>query len=379
MSGCPAEKQAAPAPVVPEVPKPIYDMDNPTGGLDAPRSRDDDFRRGVSLGLFVSSEDDAVRKPLYQQFLDEIAEHGATDLQLVVRWSQSDIHANQIAPDAEHFVDDAVLRWVMDEAKARDLRVFLMPTLHVRERAMGKWRGTIEPTDWDDWWWNYQRFIMNYARIAQNHDAALFSVGSELLSTERQDERWRDLIKRVRRVYKGQLTYSANWDHFEPVSFWDALDVVGVTGYQELSSSAEPSDKELLSGYRPFMKRLHSWAMAKGVRYIFTEVGYPSQAHAASRPWDYRNAGAPDLALQMRCYRALYQAWQNDPRLAGLYMWNWFGEGGPADGGYTPRNKPAARVLSHWYKGSRPTAQASTDANRTASKAAESAEKAKTN
>ena len=113
-----------------------------------------------------------------------------------------------------------------------------------------------------------------------------------------------------------------------------------------------------MRGFRPFAQRLRSWAMAKGRRYIFTEVGYPAQAHAAARPWDYRQTGAVDLSMQLRCYRALYQAWQGDPRLAGLYLWNWFGEGGASDGGYTPRNKPSGQVLAHWYKGSRPTAAA---------------------
>ncbi len=386
-TGCANEApaQGKPKPVLPP-----YDLLRPTDGLPAPQPRAADFRRGISLGLFVSSQEDEIRKPLYKQFLDEIKDQGASDIELVVRWSQTDVSAIEISPHSIESVDDDLLTWVMDEANERDLRVFLMPILDVEDRSMGRWRGTLAPADWDRWWWSYQRFIMHYARLAGGHKASLFSVGSELLSTEQQSDRWRGLIADVRKVYSGQLTYSANWDHFEPVSFWDALDVVGITGYHELVAQASvepgrptatpasaggiakaspngtkrlsapnaaraasgPSDEALLKGFAPFVHRLRSWAMAEGHRYLFTEVGYPAQAHAALRPWDYRISGPADPLLQLRCYRALFKTFHGDPRLTGLYMWNWFGEGGLKDGSYTPRGKPAAKVLEHWYRGS---------------------------
>ncbi len=377
-SGCTSEvpAQAKPQPVFPP-----YDLARPTDGLPEPQLRDDDFRRGISLGLFVSSQDDEVRKPLYKQFLDEIKEQGASDIELVVRWSQTDVNAIEISPHPVESIDDSLLTWVMDEASRRELRVFLMPILDVEDRSMGHWRGTLAPADWDRWWWSYQRFIMHYARLAGGHKASLFAVGSELLSTEQQSDRWRALIKDVRKVYSGQLTYSANWDHFEPVSFWDALDVVGITGYHELvkqeqaqrkvagkgHSSAALTDEALLKGFAPFTHRLRTWAMAEGHRYLLTEVGYPAQSHAALRPWDYRVSGPADPMLQLRCYRALFKAFHNDPRLTGLYMWNWFGEGGMNDGSYTPRGKPAAKVLSRWYQDSRRADASSAQATEPAS------------
>ncbi len=341
-----------PAPTLKPV-RALYDMQRPIAGLALPSPREGDFRRGISLGLFVSSQNDRVRRPLYQQFLDEIKAHGASDVALVVRWSQTDVAAIEISPHAAESVEDDLLTWVMDQARERDLRIFLMPILDVEDRSMGRWRGTLEPSDWDRWWWSYERFIMHYARIAAAHKASLFSVGSELLSTEQESERWRVLIANVRKVYPGQLTYSANWDHFEPVSFWDAVDVVGITGYHELIApgvKGTPSDQALMSGFAPFTHRLRTWAMAEGRRYILTEVGYPAQAHAAQRPWDYRISGPADPLLQLRCYRALFRAFHDDPRLRGLYLWNWFGQGGMQDASYTPRGKPAAQVLRYWYQ-----------------------------
>jgi hypothetical protein len=344
-----ADPPAAPPPRRPPPPLP-----SPTADLPAAAGRGEDFHRGISLGLFVSTDAKRWRSELYRQFLDEIAEVGATDIQLVVQWSQADLRATHIAPRPGVTAADALVRWVVAEARKRGLRVFLMPILHIEERPPGGWRGTLRPDDWDAWWASYANFTLHYARLAERSGVSLFSVGSELLSTEAQAGRWRALIARVRERFGGALTYSANWDHFEPVPFWDAVDVAGITGYQELSREDHPREDTLVAGFRGLQQRLKLWSAGTGRRYIFTEVGYPSQTHGARHPWDYRKRGEVDLQLQLRCYRALFRAFHADPALGGLFVWNWFGHGGPDDGGYTPRGKPAAEVLRHWFTGSSP-------------------------
>ena len=47
----------------------------------------------------------------------------------------------------------------------------------------------------------------------------MMSVGSELVSTENKIDEWKRTIKAVREIYKGQLTYSSNWDHYTSVAF----------------------------------------------------------------------------------------------------------------------------------------------------------------
>jgi hypothetical protein len=304
----------------------------------------------VALGLFVQTEDPVQRRRWYATFLDEIKDVGATDVSLVVRWSQADVAASEVAPKQGVTVPDEVVVEVAALARERGLRVFLLPTLDVARRKTGQWRGIIRPLDPEAWWRSYGRFIGHYADIAKAADASLFAVGSELVSMERHADRWRALIADVRGRFRGRLTYSANWDHFEPIGFWDALDVVGVTAYQGLSRKDDPSVKDLVDGWRPFHTRLRAWARRLGHRYIFTEVGYPSRKGGAFRPWAYGDKGAPDVELQRRCYEALRNVWQDDKALAGLYLWNWFGRGGPDDSGYTPRGKPAEQVLRAWWR-----------------------------
>ena len=320
-------------------------------GLPAPAPRGADFRRGVALGLFVHDRDPAYQRATYGAFLEEIRDLGASDVQLVVRWAQDDVRATRLTADQSVTPDDALLEWVVEEARRRGLRTFILPVVHLRVRRGRDWRGRLAPVDLDAWWRSYTRFVLHYARLARRSGASMLAVGSELLTMEGHEARWRALVRDVRRAFpKGRLTYSANWDHFEPVPFWDALDVVGVTAYQPLSRDRDPDEAALLRGWRPFANHLRSWAARHGHRYVITEVGYPSHPLAARRPWDHTRGGPPDPALQLRCYRALFQAWHADPRLDGVFVWNWFGVGGPDDPGYTPRGKPAAFVLRRWYR-----------------------------
>lgn len=319
-------------------------------GLPPATGRGPEFRRGVALGLFVHERDPTYQLDTYSAFLEEIRDVGATDVQLVVRWVQKDVRATQLAPDPTVTPDDAVLAGVVKAAARLGLRAFVMPVVHLGERRGRDWRGLLAPVDRAAWWTSYRAFVLHYARLAERSGAALLAVGSELVTMEGDEARWRALIADVRRAFpRGQLTYSANWDHFEPVPFWDALDVVGVTAYTPLSRERDPDEPALVAGWRPFARNLRGWAARSGRRYILTEVGYPSHPLAARRPWDHTRRGPPDPALQLRCYRAMFRAWQDDRRLDGLFVWNWFGVGGEDDAGYTPRGKPAAHVLRHWF------------------------------
>lgn len=330
-------------------PPPVSAADEAAAIAGLPEPKANLARRGFALGLFASTVDPKERRAIYRTFLAELKAAGATDVELVVRWSQPDINAEVIGPDPTIATPDPVLREVIGFAKAEGLRVFLMPIVHVEARSSGEWRGTLAPRSWDRWWESYSQFILHYAALAESEGVALFAVGSELISTESQEGRWRQLIALVRGVYRGQLTYSANWDHFEPVRIWDAVDVVGVTAYQPLSSGAT-DEASLDRGLSRFLLRLRMWLSESPRPFLITEVGYPSSAHAAARPWDQRE-GPVDLALQTRCYRALYRALAQEPHLEGLYFWNWFGHGGADDGGYTLRGKPALAVVKLWFRG----------------------------
>ena len=280
--------------------------------------------------------------------IDEIAAIGASHVALVVTWAQPDVRAIHIAP-SKATIDDAIVDRAIARAHARGLDVLLFPILTIDRLRPGEWRGTVQPGDIDAWWLSYEQFIVHYATIAARHDTESLLVGSELGSTEAWRYRWYHLISRVERLYGGTLVYSANWDHYQQVSFWNRLDFIGVTGYFELSRSKNASQAELERAWRPIRDQLVAYAARQDRPLWITEIGYTSVDGAATRPWDYTMAGAIDLEEQRRLYAAFVRVWTGVSRLEGVFFWNWYGKGGPDDRDYTPKGKPAEAVLRRWW------------------------------
>ncbi|MEZ4470935.1 MAG: hypothetical protein R3F60_09065 [bacterium] len=322
----------------------------PAVGLPAPPPLDAAFRRGVGLGLFAHTSDAAYQASLYGQMLREIKDLGATDVQLAVRWVQATAADDTLGPVPGVTPEDAAFEATLDEARRLGLRVAVLPILHLQARPPGVWRGTLKPRDPARWWAAYERFITHYARLSAGR-AELFAVGSELVSMERDAVRWRALIARVRGLFPGQLTYSANWDHVEPIRFWGALDVIGVSVYWPLARAPGASEDAMAATGLRFSRALSSFARRQGKPFVLTELGFPAHAEGAVRPWDHGLRGRAAPAAQGLAWRAAYRAWHDAPGLAGLYAWNWFGVGGAGDVGYSPRQREAEGVLRWWFGG----------------------------
>jgi hypothetical protein len=123
-----------------------------------------------------------------------------------------------------------------------------------------------------------------------------------------------------------------------------------VTGYWELTADLDASTAALTAAWTAPKGELVRWAEGLDRPVVLTEVGYPSLDGGAAWPWDETRTAPVDLEEQTRAYRAFVAAWSGEQRLQGVYFWNWFGFGGPRDGNYTPRGKPAAEVIRRWYR-----------------------------
>lgn len=300
--------------------------------------------RGVSLGLWAGTDDAAVTAAM-----PELAELGATHVALVASWAQRDVRAVAIRPTEAATVDDAVLRRAIRSAHDHGLQPIVFPILQLEKLGPGQWRGALDPRDVDAWWEQYERFILHYAAIAAQERAVALVVGSELATTEAWRDRWYHLIARVEDAYDGVLVYSANWDHYERVSFWRRVDVVGVSAYFQLADDADASEAEMTRAWRARRDELLAFAAARDRPLWITEVGYPSRDGAAIRPWDYTRGGEVDLEEQRRAYAAFVAAWSEVDGLQGVLWWIWERPGGRGDGGYSPRGKPAAAVVRGWF------------------------------
>lgn len=303
--------------------------------------------KGVSLGLFSADPNFD-----YQPLLEEVAATGATHISVAWVWWQEDVRALVIEPRPGWSATPEQIVRTLRAARALGLHVTAFPILRLAKVGPKEWRGVIRPDDEDRWWESYRSFTLEAARLAVAGGAQRLSIGSELLSREAQRPRWIGLIERVRLAAPPlELMYSANWDHFQPVSFWDAVDIIGVTAYFELTKDLEADEASLAAAWAPARAQLLEHARRVGKPLVISEVGYPSLDGGAAWPWDETRKAPVDLEEQRRAYAAFVTAWSQTPELRGVYFWNWFGFGGPLDTNYTPRGKPAAEVLRAWYGG----------------------------
>jgi hypothetical protein len=304
------------------------------------------FQRGVVFGLYARDDLDHVRRGLA-----EIRALGANAVSIHVPWVIPDVRSTTMAPRPDMTPQDASLRRAIRLAHATGMDVFVLPLIYVDAMEEGEWRGTLAPADWSAWFAAYRAFLMHYAVLSEEEHVAILAVGSELCSTESRGGEWGRLIEEVRRVYSGALTYSANWDHRGDLPFAGRLDYLGTNAYFELSDDPDAPVEALVSAWNEIVPEVLGWASRAGKPLILTEVGYPSRRGSARDPWDSTSREPPDPAAQGRAYRAFVEAWTGHPGLRGVYFYLWWGEGGAGDAGYTPRGKPAEKVLADWFGG----------------------------
>lgn len=254
--------------------------------------------------------------------------------------------------------DSSFIQSIQDLHK-NGLRVHLKPHLWMS----GGWRSNITlgtTKEWDNWFDSYRTNILRYARIAEKTNVELFCVGTELkTSIKKQPEKWASLIDEIRQIYKGELTYAANWhDEYEHVSFWNKLDYIGIQAYFPLTTIKNPSLETIEKGWEKPLLALNAAHKKYGKPILFTEVGYKSDADATIKPWEW----SPFLSsitkqksdkTQQLAYEALLKQTWNQPWFAGIYIWQWntntTAESAKTDLDFSPRFKPAENVMARWY------------------------------
>lgn len=230
-----------------------------------------------------------------------------------------------------------------------------------------EWRGDIEFGDdeaaWERFFRTYGEFIVDQARFAEEQGVKLFAVGTELEKTTHREREWRRIVAEIRRVYSGELTYAANWDRLENVSFWDALDLIGVQAYFPLADSAAPSRAELDRGWDRALAQLTELSKRHGgKRVLFTEIGYDEAAHAAREPWlSARRAKPGERAGGSELRRSLMdvalERLESEKLIAGLFWWKWIPGPEHRRDDFSMREAEVKRILHrHWADQHRPFA-----------------------
>jgi hypothetical protein len=200
--------------------------------------------------------------------------------------------------------------------------------------------------------------VLHWAKVAADAGADIFSIGVECKSwSGRFGGYWLDLIQSVRRVFPGQLTYSANWDEADNVLFWEQLDYVGINAFYPLANHNQASYAEYAQGAEEALDRARTLAALVGKPALFVEIGYTTRPNAAVEPWlwpDIMHDVQVDEWEQARALAALMGAAATKPWLAGVFVWRYYAHlddvSQEAGWGFSPHGKLAERVLRNVFR-----------------------------
>lgn len=130
-------------------------------------------------------------------------------------------------------------------------------------------------------------------------------------------KQWNQLIQATRKIYRGKLTYAANFDNYQEVAFWDQLDFIGLNAYFKLREpDATYKDttelKEILKeGWESVFGAINTYRDGEKLRdkpLLFTELGYIRREGATIEPW----AGFGFSVVGNRSNERLIR-WQKEP------------------------------------------------------------------
>lgn len=313
-----------------------------------------EFQKGM---CYVTWTKDRYASMGSDESLKALAKTGTKWVALVVNWYQDTCYTTSIFSTAKSPSDESVIH-AIKTIHGLGMKVMLKPHLDVLDTSGGNWRGEIAciaDPDWDKWFESYGEFISHYALIAQEHNVELLCIGTELTSVATIKETlWKTrVIEPVRAIYKGPLTYAANWsDEFTHVKFWDEMDYVGIDAYFPLSDKERPTLEEIKAGWSEWAKEVEIFQAKVDKPIIFPEIGYCSATGTAKTPWEEIVSGEVDLELQANCYRAIFELFWDKEWFYGVYWWKWGTDvrfGGPQNKSYSIQNKPALDVVKEWY------------------------------
>jgi len=254
--------------------------------------------------------------------------------------------------------DESVI-FISNAAKKLGIVPILKPHIYLHR----SWPGAIKMAtekEWNEFAAHYFRWIKHYALLAQIYKIPLFVVGNELVEfTLTHPAKWREMIRKIRIIYDGKITYGSNWGkEFEQLTFWDAFDFIGISQYYPLSDKINPTENELLEGADKIINRIEKISIKFNKPILFTEIGYRS----SQSPWLTSNESNKSRKTinnysQYRTYNAITKAIENKAWLKGIFWWKWpsflYYDTNRKHDLFTPLNKPAENIIKDFFSNSK--------------------------
>ncbi len=288
--------------------------------------------RGVTIGPIESSQQAGrgYGTEYSARLLDELRKLGVNWIAITPYGRMWDEQSTDILMDFEAPYEDtrAAIAKMVEQAHERDMRVLLVPHIWIEA---GGFRLHVDPGSearWKAFLSSYREFILAWAADSSASRVDAFAIGQECQSFSGSHlEFWTSLIRDVRAIYPGLVTYSANWwEEVSDVLFWDQLDLVGVNAFYELGWQ----DNTLYENHvkaEEARDELAYISRTLGMPVFFTEIGYMARPNATFQPhvWpEHADGSAVDEAAQTRGFEVMFQYFLPEPWFSGLFIWRYY-------------------------------------------------------
>jgi len=335
-------------------------LPGPTGWTDAGNAP----LRGITLGPIENARHPGrgYGSSAYQKALEEAVQMGATWVSLTPYGRMFDAQPTGVdltfeAPFEQNRRD---LARAVEQAHGFGLRVILVPHIWVEAGDAHEHLDPGNERAWARYAASYEHFLLTWAKVAEDTGVDLLSTGVEQCSwvtSAVHSPRYRSMIRAVRAVYHGPLTYSAHWYDIDEALVLADIDVISINAFYRLTEQHNADFAELLKGGAMVRDRIRTLAARWHKPVIFTELGYTPRRDTAYDPWTWPETMAAvgiDQVAQAEAYKAILAPLLDEPSFLGFFVWRFFADpddvSQEAEWGFSPRGKLAELVLRDAFR-----------------------------
>ena len=285
--------------------------------------------------------------------LDALRETGTEWIALCVEQRMETKKSLEIRLNYNMNVTDVELIRFIGEVHSRGMKVCLKPMIETND---GSWRAEVDfwrdKGSWAKWFYEYGGYITRIAELAEFTGCEMLCLGCEMLGTERQELLWRELIREVRDIYSGPLTYNTNHDKEHVAAWYDAIDYIGTSAYFPVGKEPENSLSEMKASWEAVRDRLKLIHEKWNKPVLFMEIGCRSAKGCARMPWDYMHRELPyDEEEQAAFYESCLSVFEDVEWMKGFFWWDWRADlPKEKHPGFSIYGKKAEAVLRSYYK-----------------------------
>lgn len=280
------------------------------------------FQAGANTVIYDNPDD---YKKWTVQHLERLVDLNVNTAVLVIPLFQENWRSTSIRTDSKKTPSVEMVTFFVREAKKRGFFVTLRPLLDEESFIPdGQWRGSIQPVSKDAWFESYWKYLSFYAQIAETEHVDVLSIGTEFSSLEFENSWWTTLIERTRNMYKGQITYSTNWDPkyanfpLESTPWKRLLDFESIDAYFELDAPAIATLEQLIVAWQKWIPIIESSGRQMNTL-VFSEIGVIARTGSHRIPYAWSLPGEENQEEQRLYYESVCSVFK--PTIRGVLWW----------------------------------------------------------